>query len=173
MKHLPSAPKPFFHFSWVVVISYLVALGANAVPVPPPWSLLIPPFGLLMLFYWAMEELHTTHFISAVLIGLLYDALYGTLLGLHAALFSLFLFLLLKIRVPLRLTSPIQQALILMLIMLLYQIAVLLFVQPTLRGDEWYYFFAMPLTLLIFWPIIRLGAEKIFGRLYRQYRPKL
>ncbi|SIN83519.1 rod shape-determining protein MreD [Sulfurivirga caldicuralii] len=139
---------------WLILLSYLVALVINALPLPHPWGLLLPPVGLLVLFYWALRQLDRTHFVAAVLIGLLYDALEGTLLGGHALLFSVLLFIVLRLRLRLRLAHPLQQSLLFTGLLYLFEALGWFILRPNLDEATRIYWLAMPLTALLIWPVI-------------------
>ena len=121
--------------------------------------MLLPPFGLLVLLYWAQREIRHTHFIAAVTIGLLYDAMSGTLLGLHALLFSIVLFIFLRMRLRFRLVRTLQQTGVLIFLLYLYQLMLLPLIYDHLEGDAWLRYIAMPLTLLICWPILKYTLD--------------
>lgn len=142
-------------FAWLAVFSYLVALILNALPLSKENALLLPPFGLLVLFYWTQQDLRRTHFLAAVMLGLLYDAMTDTLLGLHALLFSILLFIFLRMRLRFRLAHPLQQAGVLMILLYLFQLMQLPLVYAHLHEQAWGRYFAMPLTTLIFWPLLK------------------
>ncbi len=139
---------------WLIVISYVAALVLNALPLPQPWGLFMPPMGLLVLFYWAMRQLDRTHFPAAILIGLLYDALEGTLLGGHALLFSVLLFIVLRLRLRLRLAHPLQQSLLFMVLLYLYEGLGWFILRPQLDETTRSFWLMMPLATLLIWPLI-------------------
>lgn len=142
-------------FSWLVLFSYIFALILNALPMSRETALLLPPFGLLALFYWTQRDLSRTHFLAAVLLGLLYDAMTDTLLGLHALLFSTLLFIFLRMRLRFRLVHPLQQAGVLTILLYLYQLMQLPVVYEHLHDHEWIRYAAMPLTVLALWPPLK------------------
>ena len=143
-------------FSWLALLSYVAALMLNALPLHEPVALLRPPFGLLVLFYWSQRDLSRTHFLTAVLLGLLYDALTDSLLGLHVLLFSVLLFIFLRMRLRFRLVRPLQQAGALIVMLYLYQLMRLPVVYDHLQDPLWPYYLAMPLMALVIWPPLRL-----------------
>jgi len=150
---MPSAANTN-HAFWLILFSYLAALVLNALPLPQPWSLLVPPMGLLVLFYWALRQLDRTHFIAAVLLGLLYDALEGTLLGGHALLFSILLFVVLRLRLRLRLAHPLQQSLLFATLLYLYEALGWFILRPHLDEETRPVWLLMPLTVLLIWPLV-------------------
>ncbi len=150
---MPTAPHPNQAF-WLILFSYVAALILNALPLPQPWGLLMPPMGLLVLFYWAMRQLDRTHFLAAVLLGLLYDALEGTLLGGHALLFSVLLFIVLRLRLRLRLAHPLQQSLLFVVLLYLYEALGWFILRPNLDATTRPIWLLMPLTVVAVWPLI-------------------
>ena len=151
-------PDTFF---WLALLSYIAALILNALPINEKGALLLPPFGLLVLLYWAQRDLSQTHFLTAVLIGLLYDAMADTLLGLHVLLFSILLFIFLRMRLRFRLVRPLQQAGALIVLFYLYQLMRLPVLYDHLRDPLWLYYLAMPLTVLVFWPPLRFILDRL------------
>ncbi|WP_294949763.1 rod shape-determining protein MreD [Sulfurivirga sp.] len=145
------APEPAL---WSLLLSYALALVINALPLAGNLQLLLPPMGFLVLAWWAINDLNHTHFVAAVIIGLLYDTLTGTLLGLHAMIFSVLLFLLLRLRLRLRVVRPLQQGFTLTLLLFGHQLLLLPFVSTDAATNA--YFWSMPLTGFVLWPFLRL-----------------
>ncbi len=131
---------------WSLLLSYALPLGGDL-------QLLLPPMGFLVLTWWAINDLDHTHFVAAVIIGLLYDTLTGTLLGLHAMIFSVLLFVLLRLRLRLRVVRPLQQGITLTLLLLGHQLLLLPFVSTDAVTNA--YFWSMPLTGFALWPFLR------------------
>ncbi len=154
-----SSQTPESH-TGIQLLSYMLALLLNTFPLPQPINFMLPPVALLLLFYWAQKALHHTHFTAAILLGLLYDTLNQTLLGTHALLFSVFLFIFLQIRLRFRLFGPIQQALIVILLLYAYQAIYWFIFLPAPLTHLWPYW-TMPLSALILWPAIRWLLDHI------------
>lgn len=138
----------------LVVSSYAVALLVNLLPLGA-LSVLLPPIGLLILFYWAQHDLTHTHFTSAVLVGLLYDALLNSLLGLHALLFALVLFVFLRLRRHFRLGHTLQQAILVTLMLFTYQLMEQITHLGSTETFDWKALFTTPLSGLILWPVLK------------------
>ncbi len=149
------APRTAEHFPWLMPISYLLALLPNSLSVERDTALLLPPFGLLLLFYWAQRDLNRTHFMAAIAVGLLYDALTGSLLGLHGLLFSVLLFVFLRFRRRFRLVPIIQQSGFILTLLYLYQLLNLPFLYSHAETMTWFPYLTMPLTALLAWPMMK------------------
>ncbi|SFR53146.1 rod shape-determining protein MreD [Thiomicrospira sp. ALE5] len=140
---------------WLWLFGYFVALTANAINLQLTSPLFLPPLALLIAFFWASHLINASHLISAFVLGLLYDGLYQSLLGMHALLFVVFMFLMLRIRLRFRSYRIWQQALLITLYILLYQI-IYYWITP-IQLDEhsiWAYWSAPLLAGLLWIPIV-------------------
>lgn len=102
---------------WVIVLSLVLASVLAIVPLPHWLVLWRPEWVALVLVYWVIALPHRVGLISAWAIGLLFDVLKGTLLGLNALVFTLFAYIGVTLYQRLRMFTQLQQsAIILMLI---------------------------------------------------------
>jgi rod shape-determining protein MreD len=101
---------------WVIVFSLLFA-GVLAVLPLPSWLVVWrPDWVTLVMVYWAIALPHRVGLFSAWVVGFLVDALKGTLLGLNAGVLSLIVYAALSGYQRLRMFTPIQQSLTLLLL---------------------------------------------------------
>lgn len=136
---------------WLVIASYLVALiidtinliGENLVNL---WSFM-PLFTLMVLFFWINNIQNRSHLITAFFLGLLVDALTNSLLGSHAAIFTLLTFFALRSRHSFKGYPTWHQSIMIGSYFFIYQI---------LEG------FFLPLPLLGFWDILWIYLIKAF-----------
>ncbi len=113
-----------------------------------------PSLTLLVMFYWTIKLQNHTHLLSALILGLLSDALFHTALGAHALIFSFLIFILLRIRLQLKNYPIWQQTFILTIYFYIFQTLALLLLQPTLSGTSLTIYWLTPLATLILWPAI-------------------
>jgi len=158
MTHTPVHQAPS---KSLMIGSYLLAIIFDAILIASPYLHWLPPITLLTVIYWSSENLSQTFIPSAFILGLLYDTLTQTLLGMHALLFCLILFLILRFRLNFRLFTPIQQALTLIPFLYLYQ-GLLWFLNPQPYQPQTLILgLLFPLTLLLLWPILSLSLQML------------
>ncbi len=151
--------------SSLVLGSYLFAIILDAMLISSHWLYWLPSISLLTVLYWSNFNLNATFIPSAFLLGLMYDTLTQSTLGVHALLFSTLLFILLRFRLQFRSVSLFQQALALIPLFYLYQGGLWLFLQPSLTtSSEWLYWLTSPLTTLLIWPILAFLYQLLLQR---------
>src|SRR5690348_1442511 len=119
--------------SGIVIISasFLLALLLSILPLPL-WGLIIQPQWLvLVIIYWVMHLPHRISLGIAWIVGLLLDALYGSLLGEHALAMSVIAFLSQRLHQQFRMFPLLQQALGIFLLVIVYQL-ILVWIQGIL-----------------------------------------
>lgn len=79
-----------------MVLSFFVALLLTALPLPGWANWMRPQWCALVLIFWVSVSPKPAGLCAAFLVGLLVDGLTGTLLGMHAFIFVLITYLLLK-----------------------------------------------------------------------------
>lgn len=108
--------------AWVIWCSFVVALLLSVMPMPDFMETGRPLWLALLLTYWMLALPHRIGMITAWLLGLAADVLYGSLLGQNALVLSLIAFLVLTLQQRLR-TFPVwQQSMVLMVIFGLAQL---------------------------------------------------
>jgi rod shape-determining protein MreD len=101
---------------WVIVLSLLFAGVLAVLPLPNWLSVWRPDWVTLVMVYWAIALPHRVGLLSAWIVGFLVDVLKGTLLGLNAGVLSLIVYAALSGYQRLRMFTPIQQSLTLLLL---------------------------------------------------------
>lgn len=148
----------------LIIGSYLLAITLDAMLITSQYFYWLPPITLLTVIYWSSDNLSKTFIPSAFILGLIYDTLSQSLLGAHALLFSLILFLILRFRLRFRLFTLIQQALTLIPFFFLYQ-GLLWFLTPHLYSSEDLTLWLLaPLTLLFLWPITGVALQTLSAK---------
>ena len=81
----------------IIVLSFLVGMILEAVPLPH-WAVwLRPEWVFVILLFWVVSQPHYVGMCVAFLVGILMDLLTGTLLGQHALVFTLVIYLVNKL----------------------------------------------------------------------------
>ena len=145
----------FSKVTWLWLLSYFVALTANAINLQLTTPLFLPPLALIVALFWASHYINASHLASAFVLGLLYDGLYQSLLGMHALLFVVFMFLMLRARLRFRSYRIWQQALFILLYMSIYQL-IYYWITPTELTDQTFWaYWSVPLLAGLLWiPIV-------------------
>lgn len=152
---------------WLMPLSIVVALLLGLLPLPDLLQPLRPYWLALVLAYWVIESPDSAGLGFAVVIGLIADLMFGTLLGEQALRLLIMAFILQRFRARLRFFPVSQQALAIGGLLLNDRIVTavvhLALGEPTL---PWMYWWA-PAVGMLFWPplfvlmdALRLGRRK-------------
>ncbi|KPU83098.1 rod shape-determining protein MreD [Psychromonas sp. PRT-SC03] len=76
------------HYS-IIYITFFVGLLCAILPLPMFLNAFRPDWMILIIFYWVLATPHRIGIIHAFFLGLILDILLGSMLGMHALLFSL------------------------------------------------------------------------------------
>lgn len=107
------------HNRWLIWLSFGGAMALRILPLPEALEHLSPDWLLLALLYWCLALPEVVGIGTAWLVGLLADALTGTLLGQHAFAYALVTWLCMNRYQRLRLDPPAQQALVILVYLFL------------------------------------------------------
>lgn len=135
----------------LILSTLLIALMIDILNLISINSILLPPFSLLIILFWAGKMFDKTFIPTAFILGIFHDALFQTLMGSYALIFSFITFLLLRNRVHFRAYSIPQQSLFIFGLMIIYQTLGFFILSPTFEGDEFWYFWSMPLISIAAW----------------------
>lgn len=151
---------------WVVFASIVVAYMLTIVPLPEWGRLARPEWAALVLIYWCMAVPHRVGVIVAWLVGLGQDAVQATLLGQHALAYAIMAYLVLRLHQRIRIYPLPQQALIVLLLLLLVHVIQAwisaLVDQPTPGMAYW----LPPIVGTLIWPwvfILMRGVRRRFS----------
>lgn len=144
-------------FNSLIVISFIAA-GLLAIVPMPEWAIYYrPEWVALVVVYWVINNPERVGIGVAWMVGIMVDALTGSLFGLHALGLALVAWLALRLRLRLRLFSVSRQASVVLVIvglqLLLSQWLQFLFDLP--RGTNMM-FLAPAVTSALFWPLVWL-----------------
>jgi|APFre7841882590_1041340.scaffolds.fasta_scaffold02675_2 rod shape-determining protein MreD len=110
---------------WVILLSFIIALLLASIPLPTWVDRFRPDWLSLVLIYWCMALPGRVGIATGWFWGLLLDAAKGTLLGQHALALAVVAFLTLKAHRRIRVFPLWQQALSVLLILLINQVLVI------------------------------------------------
>lgn len=140
---------------WVIALTVLFALFLSSFRWPGFAVWLMPEWMLMVVLYWVLALPDRLGVIFAFVMGLVMDVFMGYPLGVQGALFALIAFIGLSWHKRIRNYQPLQQAGLVLLILLFY-----LFLKQILWGflgrDMFNHFaFLLPaLSSAFFWPLI-------------------
>ncbi|WP_421869360.1 rod shape-determining protein MreD [Motiliproteus sp.] len=108
--------------SWVILLSFMLALMLTEIPMPEPMEWGRPQWTVLVLIYWVAALPHRVGPWYAWIVGLLLDILQGSLLGIHALSLALVAVLMKSLHQRFRMYPVWQQALLVLVLVGLYQL---------------------------------------------------
>ncbi|MDO9322258.1 MAG: rod shape-determining protein MreD [Pseudomonas sp.] len=147
--------------AWVIWCSFALALLLSVAPMPSFIETGRPLWLALVLSYWMLALPHRVGMISAWLLGLAADVLYGSLLGQNALALSLIAFLVLILQQRLRSFPIWQQSMVLMVVFGLAQLVQLwLNVLVGNRPSALLFLVPVPISALC-WPWVSVGLRKL------------
>ena len=154
--------KNFF----IVILSFLIALLLQMIPLPT-WTIwLRPEWVLLVLLYWALYFPERVGLNIAFLLGLIMDLIVGTLFGEHALGFVLLTYFAIRLSRRIELASVWQQVLTIFCFMLFFQtykFAVWRWLGG--EGGDWLYWVSSGVSALL-WPVV----YGLLNRCQKHYR---
>lgn len=140
--------------SWVIVMSFVVALMLMALPMPDWAGMWRPAWVALVLIYWCMALPSRVGIMVAFTLGIFLDVLSGTLLGQNALALSVIAFITLQFYQRVRVLPLWQQGITVFGLAFVHQ-ALLLWINgiqgmPVAVSAYW----ASPLISMVLWPWI-------------------
>ena len=149
------------HGGGVIVLTFLIALLLTIMPLPEWMRYLRPDWVGLVLIYWCLAVPDRVGVSTGWFMGLLVDLLTGTLLGQHAMALTVVAYLTLKFHQRLRLFPVWQQALTILVLLILHQLLALWVSRFIGRpGPSWYYWAPSVLGMFI-WPFIYVALRSL------------
>jgi len=139
-------------FTGAIVLSLVLAFALTILPLRADWSAFRPEWLALALVHWGLVAPEKSSLFLAWFVGLMVDALYGSIIGQHAFGFTIILFMTLRMRSRLLLDSFIQQLFLLCLVLGTYRLINLWILGITGNSpDGWSYWFTVISSILV-WP---------------------
>ena len=150
-EEIPLPVRPLY-----VVLTLVVALLLNLMPLSGWMLALRPDFVALTLLYWGIHQPRKVGFLPGWLLGLAVDVAEGSLLGQHALAYSVMIFSAIALHRRVAMFGVRQQILHVLVILLLMQVIVLV-VRVAAGGEYpgWWYFVPSVIGALL-WPGTRL-----------------
>lgn len=136
----------------VIILSFIVALMLTIIPLPENLGPARPEWVALVLIYWCMALPERIGVGVGWVTGLLLDVLTGSLLGQHALALAVVAYITLKLHQRLRVFPLWQQAMVILVMLILSQLFILWF--DGIVGHpakNWQYWLAS-LTGMLIWP---------------------
>jgi rod shape-determining protein MreD len=139
---------------WIITLSFLVAFLLSGIPLPGGLAHFRPDWVAMVLIYWCMALPHRVSIGVGWLVGLLLDVGRGGLLGQHALALAVVAYLTLQTYRRVRVAPPWQQAISVLVFLLIEQI--LVFWISGVIGypprDGWY--LAPAFGGMLLWPLL-------------------
>ncbi len=137
-----------------IIFSFFLGIVLSLLPLPVWADWFRPEWLLLVVLYWALALPHRISIGAGWVLGLLLDAMNGTLLGEHALAMAVSVYLIVVLHRRVRLFPVWQQAVVIFGLTLLYQL-IIFAVQGVIGEDPhtWLYW-APSFTSMLMWPWI-------------------
>ena len=139
---------------WFIILSLIVALFLNLLPLQGITLTFRPDFVALVLIYWSINLPQRFGMSAAFGMGLLMDVGIGSLFGQHALAYSVMIFIALLLRRRLIIFGLLKQAPQIGLILLAAQFVTLLTELLNRAHFPGWYFFLASITGILLWPLV-------------------
>jgi rod shape-determining protein MreD len=147
--------------AWIIWSSFALALLLSVVPVPSFMDTARPLWLAMFVTYWMLALPHRVGMVTAWLLGLAADVLYGSLLGQNALALSLVAFLVLTLQQRLRVAPLWSQSLMLLIVFGLAQLVQLwLNVLVGNRPSTLLFLLPVPISALC-WPWVSVILRRV------------
>ena len=152
---------------WIIVFSFVFSLMLTILPVPDWLALVWPEWVLIVLIYWCLALPQRVGVGIGWIAGLMVDVAHGTLLGQHAFAMALVAFFTLKLHQRIRVFPIMQQAMIILLIVMVSRLAQLWVLGLSEKEPPiWWVYMIPAVCTAVIWP----GAFTFMRFLRRYYR---
>jgi len=149
------------HGGGVIAATFLLALLLTIFPLPDWMRYARPDWVALVLIYWCLALPERVGVITGWVTGLLVDLLTGTLLGQHAMALAIVAWLTLKFHQRVRLFPIWQQALTVLVLLVLHQLLTLWVSRFIGRPAPPWYYWTPSITGMLCWPPIYLFLRSL------------
>jgi rod shape-determining protein MreD len=147
---------------WVVGLSILVALLLSSIRWPGFSIWLAPEWMLMVVLYWVLALPDRLGVFFAFLMGLLLDVFVGYPLGIQSALFAVIAYIGLGWHKRIRNYQPLQQAALVLFIIVLYLVLKQIFWGFLGRPMFSHPWFLLPaLSSAFFWPLVYFSLRSL------------
>lgn len=145
------------------LLSMLVALWLQFLPLPAALALVWPMWLALILGYWALYGPNVSVISAAILLGLAADTLHNTPLGQHVVGLTLLVYTIIRLRTTLGLYPIWQGTLLLMPIWALYALLMLVLDGMARHPSESLGRFLSAATSVLCWPLVVATLDALRG----------
>lgn len=147
-------PLNFSTFVWLV-LSFVLAILLNIIPLTPKLALIYPLWMPLLLICWVMVLPEHIHFSLAWGLGLIIDVLHGSYLGEHSFALCVITFLAYRLHLRFRMFPLMQQMLFVFILLFIY-VGLLASIQVFLNITVQFRWLWVPLIVSAFmWPLLQ------------------
>jgi rod shape-determining protein MreD len=140
------------HGGMVILITFIIALLLTIIPLPDWLRYVRPDWVGLALIYWCLALPERVGVGTGWMTGLLVDLLTGTLLGQHALSLTVVAWLTLKFHQRMRLFPVLQQAVTVMVLLIVHQLLALWISRIIGRPAAPWYVWMPAITGMLIWP---------------------
>lgn len=145
---------------FLIFLSFFIAFVLKIVPLPFWASWFRPAFVELVLIFWLLNQDPTVGIACAFFTGLFLDMLMDTRFGLHAMIFVMIAYIVLKLHTYIRLLSWWKKNLFISILTLCYQTS-LMWLHVLLGHPNPPAWFLCPvLTSALIWPFVDVSLRK-------------
>ena len=137
-----------------ITLSIIIALMLTILPLPLWAAWFRPEWLVLVVVYWSIALPHRVNIGIAWCLGLLLDALSGTVLGEHAFALMVVTYIAIKLHKRIRAANIVQQSITMCLLVALFQ-AIIFIIQAVIGQIPSSPLYWLPtVTSMLFWPWI-------------------
>lgn len=149
------------HGGGVIAVTFVIALLLTIVPLPDWARTLRPDWVGLVLIYWCLALPDRVGVGIGWFMGLLVDLLTGSLLGQHAMALAIVAYLTLKLHLRVRLFPVWQQALTVLVLLILHQMLSLWVSRFMGRPGISLFYYVPSLLGMFIWPLIYITLRSL------------
>ncbi|MEZ5592325.1 MAG: rod shape-determining protein MreD [Gammaproteobacteria bacterium] len=139
---------------WIILLTLLVGFTLDMIRLPRWLEAFNPEWLALVLIYWSMALPQRVGVGTAWLLGLLVDATYGVVLGQHALGLAVVVFMTMKVHRQIRVLPLWQQALSIMLFLLVQRLLVFWINGIVGYPSHDWWFLAPIIGSVLVWPMV-------------------
>ena len=140
-------------FPGAVLLSLIIAFALTIIPVRESWLLWRPEWLALTFVHWGLASPKNSSLLLAWFVGLLVDAIHGSILGQHALGYSIVLFMILLMRPRILIDSFFQQIFLLSFVLGTYLLINLWILGATGNSPPGWGYWTTVLSSLLIWPL--------------------
>lgn len=149
---------------WIVWLTFIAGLLLTISPLPQFMEILRPMWLALLMAFWSLALPQKIGMVTAWLLGLCIDVLYGTLLGQNALILTLITFLVLSLQQRMRTFPMWQQSLIVLVVFGLAQLVQLWLSALTGNRQPTLALLLPALVSALLWPWVSFGLRGLTRR---------